>query len=705
VRIDSCIVSFDGGIGGNELSFGPGVTVVYGPNGSGKTRFSRALSSLLWQNGNCAGEDFLWDRVFLSATVSSGNESIRLIRNKNKSLSIRKIGAEEKEITFQDITPEGSMRLQRDVLAEFSSRLAKEIFRFSPGSFEATSLLASPLDGPVAADTACFHQYFIDDGSMFIHAFDTLRSSDSPAYKALIREISDHEAEHKRIRKEIDIIDLVSTRTRKLREEKEQIGRDIEQLKSRLGRFTDASSKTARHRELSGEIEKIDSEIKEIENNIAGETEKISSFARTKKNLERVFPQFSNFSEIQRNNLSKIQHAFITVKRAHDRYDQSASEFRAEGKKCVKRIIVSGIILFAAPIAVIAAGSAVSDTIRTSALISGAALFIAASAVSLIAAHSGRKKIPLAGNLAKKNETEEELRSILRENNISIDSFSVNEAYEFLLQYFEEYGSFSEQEDEAYSLGQTLKTDEYFGEMDRNLSRLRSSLSERTGESVSCLKEAASLSGYGSDESPSALAEFIAGEISSLESQIESCREINDKLCNEIEREEPKGDSDGLHKIYERIGSRIQELNNLKNSIEFARDLLERSSAEREKRLLSKAVSAALPLFHELTLNRYVSSITEETFIAFITSSGKIEDPSAGHGMLLAFKLALTGIMEEESFVPPLILDEPTANMDSDRIKKFIEITGRYAEKRQIIILSHNREAYQGIFPLVEFIK
>jgi energy-coupling factor transporter ATP-binding protein EcfA2 len=705
LRIDSCIVSFEGGIGGNELTLSPGVTVIYGSNDSGKTRFSKALSGLLWQNVNCGAKDFLWEKVFLSSTLSSGDDAIRIIRNKNKSCTIKRISGGDSEISISETMSSGNIRIPRDILVESSEKLAKELFRFSPGSFEATSLLISPLDGPLSPDTPCIHQYFTDDGSMFIHAFDTLRSSDSPAHKALVREISDHEAEYKRIRKEIDIIDLSSTRTRKLREESEQIIKDIEMLDRRIRQLADAEEQISRYRKKTEEIIQLTSEIECIANSIHEEKEKISAFNITKGKLEKVFPQFSNFNDIQRNNLSKIQNVFIAIKHAHDRYDHAIKDYKAEGIKCIKRIITAGILLFPAPIAMLVSGFGKSETLKIAVVLSGIGLFIVTVVFSFVSAHSGRKKIPIERETAKKEETENELRNILKENLITINAFSINEAYEFLLQYFEEYGSFSEQEDEAHSLGETLKDDAFFDEMKTKLTQLKQELKQCSTDAENCLQESSNLSGYGSCDNPGALSEFISIEMKTLNEQKNTHGEINEKLSSEIEREEPRSDSESLNDSYNRIGKRIRELNDLKASIEYAGSLLEKSSQQRKERLLAKAVKRALLLFHELTLNRYISRINEEVFLAFINSSTTYEDLTAGHSMLLAFKFAMTDIMEEESIIPPLILDEPTANMDGERIKKFIEITAHYAEKRQIIILTHNREAYQGIFPIVEFTK
>lgn len=705
MRIDSCIVSFEGGIGGSELTLNPGVTVIYGPNGSGKTRFSKALSGLLWQNTGCSNKDFSWDKVFLSASVSSGGDSVRIIRNKNKSCTIKKLSGSDSEISISETLSSGNIRIPREILAESSDILAKDLFRFSPGSFEATSFLPSPLDGPLFPDTACIYQYFNDDGSMFIHAFDTLRSSDSPAHKALIREISDHEAEYKRIRKEIDIIDLSSTRTRKLREERGEIIKEIETLESRRKQLVSAGEKISTYLSLTDKIEFLKSDINETENKISEEKDKISSFKNSKNKLEKVFPQFSSFSDIQRNNLSKIQYAFIAIKHAHDRYERVVKEYKNEGTRCIKRIIISGILFLTCPVILLAAGPSISETLAKAVIFSGSGLFTAAVLLSLFSAYSNRKKIPVEREQAKKTETENELRDILKENHITIDTFSINEAYEFLLQYFEEYGSFSEQEDEAHTLGQTLKSESFFDDMKSRLKLAEADLEKNNSDAEASIREAADLSGFGSCDNPSALSEFIESEMKSLQEQLDSCNEINEKLSHEIEREEPKGDSESLNESYIRIGNRIKELNDLKASIEYAGTLLEKSSKQRKERLLSRAVNTALPIFHELTINRYISNINEDVFLNFINSSAPHENLTAGHSMLLAFMFAMTDIMEEEAVIPPLILDEPTANMDSDRIKKFIEITGHYAEKRQIIILSHNREAYQGIFPLVEFIK
>jgi DNA repair exonuclease SbcCD ATPase subunit len=706
LRINSCIASLDGGSGGRELTFNSNVTVLYGPNGSGKTRLARAITELLWGcrlNGNALTT---WENIYLSITASIRNERFTVIRNRNTSLSINSIvhGEETSVLSLSNL---GSLETGihiPDELASIASStpLLRHLARFTYDTFSATSYMSSPLEGPSAISYEHLRNFFIDDGSRFVKAFQALSSEDSTALKALIREISDHEAEHKRIRKEIDIIDLSSSRAKKLQKERIQIRSELIKLNDELKRFNSAKNLAEHSTAKKAEAEALEKEIVLMEDEIISEKSKITAFDESRSSLSKIFPQFAHFTETQRNNLGKIHDMYRSINKCHDTVEKCKKEKSSIAKRCVSRLIISGILLLPVPAVLYGLPTHFSGFAALSGSIFSASLWSIIAIISIVSFRIQNKKVPLSQAIDTLESQEYRLREILKENSVELDNCSPHETYEFLLQYFEEYGSFSDHEWETDSLGKDIKDDSYFDHKNHELSELKLRLSDLRNDIESEFVSACSISGIKECENTESLVQYIQSDIIRLNEQIHSLEDMNSKLSSEIEREEPRADLKSLYESYGRIEERIEKLKALERSIRCAVTLHEETATRREMRLLGVSIRDAVPIFHALTLNRYISKVNDQTLNEFISSSQPYENTAIGHSLLLAYKLALTRIMDDEQTMIPLFLDEPAANMDSERIKKFIEIIHRFSEKRQIIILTHNKEMFGGAFPLVE---
>jgi DNA repair exonuclease SbcCD ATPase subunit len=706
LRINSCIASLDGGSGGRELTFKSNVTVLYGPNGSGKTRLVRAITELLWGSGSNASVSTSWDNIYLSISASIRNENCTIIRNRNTSLSIHcMVNGEDRPIlTLSNI---GSHQSEINIPDELSSSasstlLLRHLARFTYDSFSATSYMSSPLEGPSYIAYDHLRTYFTDDGSRFVKAFQNLSSEDSTALKALIREISDHEAEHKRIRKEIDIIDLSSSRAKKLQKERMQLRSELIKLYDVLKRLISAKNLAEHLTAKREEAELLENSIETMEAEIASEQSKINAFDESRSSLSKIFPQFAHFTETQRNNLGKIHEMYRSINKGHDIVEKCKKEKSSIAKRFASRLIISSILLLPVPAVLFRVPSYFTEFIALSGSIFSIALWLIIAMISIVSFRVQNKKVPLNQSIDNLESQEYRLREILKENSVELDNCSPHETYEFLLQYFEEYGSFSDHEWETDSLGQNIKDDSYFDHKNHELSELKLRLSDLRNDIKSEFVSACSIAEIKESENAESLLKYIQADILRLNEQINSLEDMNSKLSSEIEREEPRADLKTLYESYNRIEERIENLKALERSIRCAVALHEETATRREMRLLGVSIRDAVPIFHALTLNRYISTVNDQTLHSFITSSKPFENTTIGHSLLLAYKLSLTRIMDEEQTMIPLFLDEPSANMDSERIKKFIEIIRRFSEKRQIIILTHNKEMFGGAFPLVE---
>ncbi|HNX60286.1 MAG TPA: hypothetical protein PKK43_14385, partial [Spirochaetota bacterium] len=135
----------------------------------------------------------------------------------------------------------------------------------------------------------------------------------------------------------------------------------------------------------------------------------------------------------------------------------------------------------------------------------------------------------------------------------------------------------------------------------------------------------------------------------------------------------------------------------MERTIRYSRTVFKECTGNREETLLAACANEALAIFNRLSANQHVTAINTEACKGVITGESSGLSPSVIHMIHLSVKLAISSIMAAEGCTVPLLLDEPMMNMDSSRIKKCIEIVEEYAEKRQIIIFTHDRDAFKGI--------
>jgi energy-coupling factor transporter ATP-binding protein EcfA2 len=706
VRITRCIAERSGIFHNREIEFSPGITVIYGTNGSGKSLLASALIDLVWENIHGSANPQLWNNFFLSASLEIDNNEYIFERNALSSFLIKEKGSgfENELLSFHSAGSGNSNTGSSDPLPYLaSSVIGRYLRRYSSETFRVSSFLNSPLDGAVSISYDSLRKYFTDDATFFNHAFDSFTHSDNEtinhsSLRTFTETILDHESELKKIDKEIQIINLSASRAQKLGEEIRQTDSEINNLRITKNDLEGIRERLLKIQSTDDEQKIIEQRISSIEEEISSEKFKISSFKKAKDSLQKIFPKFTNFTETQKENLLRIQQTYRKIKDAHDDLERALSR-RERYKKsfhnlslfCGSLFLVSSAVLYGSQIRLLTSHT---RFIIETALASG---FIILEITAFLAYRSRSAKIPVKDFKEAMETHEIELKNILRENSVIIEGLSAHETFEFLLQYFEEYGSFSEQDDETQKLEDSLQDDQYFGEKNSELKKLKKQFSE-TESSIQ--KERDEIRGLPSSEESDDIQSILLSiikQINTVDENIEQLDDMRLKLTTEIDRGETPVDDLELFKKREAIEARLRKFYSLEKTLTFAVSLMNETIERREKRMLNQCITNALTLFHELSAKRHLTVIGEDILRDFLTSSTAHQNASVGHMLLLSVKLALTRFMEEENAVVPLILDEPTAYMDGERIKKFIEIIREFSEKRQIIIFTHDSSPFDGL--------
>jgi hypothetical protein len=701
VHLTTIIASRSGTFKNRELAIPSGASVIFGPNDSGKTLLSRALINLLFGSFDQGEKEdtSLWNGFYLSAGINHNDCNYQFARNANTSLTLTR----SDEQLFSGNLP--FEKLSVDAIygsgSESTADIKRLLERYPRECFEQAGLLRSPLDESGPLEYRAFRNYLIDANSAFSQSFERIRISEgssSSFSRAFNIELLERESEIKQIDKELQLHDLQATRTLKLDNEKREIEKEITELTRREAELDRAAERAFGVQYHMKEIELIDAETSNLEADLLHERNKIELFNAAREKLLALFPQFSRFTHTQKENLSRIQTIYRSIRENNEHIEQTITDIEKISNRFHRRLLLISLICIPSAAAIFFANIPIPVLVRNFAPIGLIGIGMILSVASLIAYRLSKKKIPVAEAMTCKEKNENELKDVLRENQVSIDDFASEEAFEFLLQYFEEYGFFSDQEDETLAIEQSLMDEEYFSECEHKISDLsekKRNLSYAVTDEIKALNRDFNFP----DDTP---VETIISHIENLKRTtsltIEQSSEMLSQLVSELDT-----DGNGRSEVRSLLDKRrfcedkLFSLYALDRTIKYAVSVMQETIDQRENENLSACANEALSLFNNLSGNQYVTTIDADSFKGLITGQRPVPNTSITHMMHLCIKLALGSVMYREGLSVPLILDEPALYMDATRVKKCIEIVHEYAQKRQILIFTHDRDTFKGI--------
>ena len=297
------------------------------------------------------------------------------------------------------------------------------------------------------------------------------------------------------------------------------------------------------------------------------------------------------------------------------------------------------------------------------------------------------------------------LYSILSENGITIEQNTPDNLYEFLLQYFEEYGFYSEQESDMREMEETIRDKSFFDESTKKLQLLKQELNAAINdEQLSRNHLFENYNGSSPDTEVPVVLKQIDIETKSLNAQIVKEKELLDQMEEDISCSVPVDDK-SKDLSAQRLIIEKELLGQYKKSriSEYICTLLDEAVSKREQHLFKALSVKTVELLHRLTSNQYITQINEDTVYGFITGRPTISfNTQISHMMTLCAKIALSDFLTLEDIPLPLFIDAPSTYMDSQRIKILIEIAAEYSRKRQIVILTHDRNLCIGAGVVVE---
>ncbi len=566
----------------------------------------------------------------------------------------------------------------------------------------ALSFLPPPvdLDKEEVLNYDSFKHLFLDDTSRFYsmnnqimdifgherfsHRFNNLIFNDILKAEGQIRELE----------KMIQMIDIQNSKFEKLKRERQLIDDEISELSDELSKQRNRKSVMTNVLKNLNRREMLVQNIDKIKMEIDSANEKREQTATLKKEIEESYPQFRNFNETKRQNLKKIHRCYREIRDNNEKIEQFLTKIKNKRRK-LKNFVIS--IFLSSAIATLLSANNILIKISQSKrfiLVTGFLALTALSILILMVLYILSKKSREMDRLLKEKESiEEKLRKILLENNITLNDFKLESLYEFLLQYFEEFGEFTEKQLELFRLREQLEDSSYIKNLKKDLNEQE--IEKKEIEEV-INTDLQSIDGDNIEREKAAINRIVINinnEIKMLKEKIKNKKNVLLQVLDEVQQHIDKHE-ERLHLIEKKnkLNNNLNRLNIHTDSMNYILTIFSEAIERREGKQLEKLIDATIKNFNFLTNNQYISITDKNTIRNFIKENKTVEkfNPATTHLLLLSVKIAITDFLIDSRTNFPLIIDDPFIFMDDIRAEKLRTILHDISKFRQIIIFTHN---------------
>jgi len=704
LRFTQCIAAKTGVLENKIINFDNPITIIYGGNESGKSLFAKAMidSAFAIQKENRILSEDMWSNLYVNMTLAGENEKMTIIRNGSSLITFadvssgtgKEVYAGETDITrFSD-----KIKSQQNLSDSMICRLITTI---TPQIFIDASFISSPfesfLEPYYSYDNINKIVSFSEDKFIDIHS-KLKRSiySDQISTRinnSFLSNIFYHENEIQKIKKELQIFDVHFSKIDKLSQELSEIKNRNQSIENELIEIESRTAFLHKSQEALANVFIIESKLNGLKNFVASEESKVSSIEAKKQKLNDRFSKFINLSETQRNNLNNIQLAY---KYAIDAKDSLIKRLKTIG--ILKNLCYAATASFfcaslAFPLAVHFFHQ-YFEQIKTlhKILIPSSGLFISILSIAIL-------KFRLKKDISIKlfNQRVAELKEILSKSDIPVSSEHFEDMFEFLLQYFEEYSEFLENENEIEDIENSLFPEE-------KINSVRQEILDLEKNRTALLKSLESINGERNSKN-TAINKQIEGnaeKVSVLKDELERNIEILKRMNDELQargKESSQSESLNQRKLFHE--QKLKSLKSSHRSASFILTNMTQARAEFENRAFSQISEDTFSIFSEITTSNSINKQDTDMLIKGDISS--IKNTSLRYSALLSFKLAMGRSMKNSNISLPLIIDEPASYLDKGKIDKFFSILSEFSSERQIIILTCDDKLFSGIGQTVKF--
>ena len=192
-------------------------------------------------------------------------------------------------------------------------------------------------------------------------------------------------------------------------------------------------------------------------------------------------------------------------------------------------------------------------------------------------------------------------------------------------------------------------------------------------------------------------------ELDSVKERFKTQSDQNGKIRSEISslKAQLKAMAEGIPSVAllrlkeEELTKKIDGYNDFGAKVELAQEVLDEAFRELRKNYSGALETRTTEIFAHITEQKYSSVNVSKNFELGVTAAEVfgLKDSqylSAGteDQLYLALRLALAELMTEQTGVLPLLMDDPLAQYDDNRMAQTVEFLSDYAKERQLILFT-----------------
>lgn len=686
MKLVRSIVSKIGFAESKQTDFSDGIHFIFGKNNSGKTLISKSFIDTLYPEHPSLVDTDAWDTMFATFTLQSSQTKVDIQRKGNKEIKIFEIAADGSTIKEEALPLSDASRGSFPV--NFLDRLH---VLFSKDAFATISYIPSPLDTQYYSKdfSENMKEILLLDSSLYYCAFtrlfgDKIHNTDN--YNAHV--IAEIQSKIKHCKTKLDLMELKEQKQKKQHAEIQEINEKIASYSGEINELQKKIEACNRYIDTLSAIDTVTGQLQTVTSQITALEEKLDAIEKNTRLLATKYPQFRDFSSEKRNNIHMMQTIYRQIQAISEEIETIIFEQENKNHTLARNLLIINILFALGVLSVFLKPFAGIGAVHRWLLVSFLILIqISSIGYYLIYTmmHSFKKIVqPLQ---QQKEAYQIKLETLLNQNGIALDGITIDEIYEFLLQYFEEYNAYNEKQIDLMTMQKEIDDNTSIDILEDEKRKLNDTVTLLNEQLIALVKDIGVT--IESAEHCMAVKASIQNEMDEKKSLIVSLQnKLSDIPEDGIDFDDEKNgilqEIAELEKELDTIHEKNRIINVIASSFNAA---IQRYYNDRFDVLTVKIKT----MIQDFTRNKF-GKIDEEYIKKIITNSINTPNASLKYCIYVASIFALYELLRQE--LPhvhlPLIIDDPFVLMDEDAIVEFANQLQLWTENRQVIVFTHN---------------
>ncbi|MEJ5362276.1 MAG: hypothetical protein WHV26_09465 [Spirochaetota bacterium] len=685
MKLIRSIVSKIGFAESKQTDFHDGIHFIFGKNNSGKTLISKSFIDTIYPHNPSLIDNDAWDTMFVTFTLECNQTKIEIQRKGNKEVKVFEFASNGSSIK------EDTIPLSVNPWSLSVSCLDRLYGLFSKDTFLVLSYIPSPLDTHYYSKdfSESMKSILLLDRSLYYYAFsrlfaDTINKTGN--YQAHVQAEIQNKIKH--CKTKLDLLQLKEQKQKKHRAEIHEVNEKIASCTSEINQLLKRIEACNRYMDTLVAIDTVKKQIEDVNGQIKELEEKLDTQEKYTKLIATKYPQFKDFSAEKRNNIHAMQNIYRQIQAISEEIETIIFGQESKNHALARNLLIINILL-ALGVLFVFLKPVLGLTSVHRWLMVGLLILIQISSIGYyliyVMMHSF-KKIVLP--LQQQKETYQiKLETLLNQNGISLDGITIDEIYEFLLQYFEEYNEYNEKQIDLLTIQKEIDESISIDVLEEERRKLESNL-KMLNEQLHTLQEDIGMAIESAEHSMS-IKMSMQNELDEKKALLLSFQNKLDTMPEEIItlEDEKNGIVQEIADLEKELKT-INEKDRLINIIVTSFDTAMQRYYKDRFDILSGRIKIML---QDLPQNKF-GKIDEEYIKKVITNSLNTSNASLKYCIYVAAIFALYQLLKQElpNIYLPLIIDDPFVLMDEDTMAEFIKTLQQWAGNRQVIVFTHN---------------